>query len=183
MKMQRTSILHYMLCIGLGLAGGITLAYVSERWQLNVLGVPWLVSALLLLAGIVVFFMARQVYKYATGERKELDPQYAVNSLILSKVLGTACSALLGWYGGQAIMCLSHREAPYYAHVIIQCAVAALVCLLDVLIGAVGEWMCQLPPKDGPDNPKQQQNHEKHRIAAAAQKHVHTLDGASASNP
>lgn len=169
MKMQRTPITHYLLSIGIGLIGGVFIVYASEHWRLNVLGAPWLVSALLLIAGIVILLMARRVHRYAKGDIKDVDSQFAVNSLLLSKALGIACSVLLGWYGSQALMCLSHRDAPYYEQVIVECAVAALICILDILIGVVGEWLCQLPPKDGPESPKQRQQTEGHRLAAAAQ--------------
>ena len=32
--------------------------------------------------------------------------------------------------------------------------VAAVVCIADMVIGIIGEWLCQLPPNEGPENPK-----------------------------
>ncbi|BDR55033.1 membrane protein [Bombiscardovia apis] len=172
MNMKRTPATYYLLAVGLGLIGGVCLAQASERWQLNMLGAPWLVSALLLIAGIIIVLMARQVHKYAKGERKEMDPQFAVNALLLSKALGIACSALLGWYGGQALMSLSHWEAPFYKHIIIECAIAVVVCFIDIILGAVGEWFCQLPPNDGPESPKKRQQSERRRLATTAEKQL-----------
>ena len=55
---------------------------------------------------------------------------------------------------GEILLVLDHIEADYYATAVTQCAVAAVICLADMVIGIVGEWLCQLPPMEGPENPK-----------------------------
>ncbi|BDR52613.1 membrane protein [Bombiscardovia nodaiensis] len=175
MNMRRTPAIYYLLAVGLGLIGGVCFTQANERWRLNMLGAPWLVSALLLILGLIILAMTYQVHRYAKGERKEMDSQFAVNALLLAKALGIACSALLGWYGGQALMSLTHKEAPYYERVIVECAIAAVVCLVDIAIGVVGEWLCQLPPKDGPESPQQRQQAQQRRLAGAAEKQMPKL--------
>ncbi|AKV55556.1 hypothetical protein BACT_1139 [Bifidobacterium actinocoloniiforme DSM 22766] len=170
MKMGRTPAVYYLLALGLGLLGGACLVQIDEHRRIDMLGAPWVVPALLLIAGVIILLMAYQVHKYAKGERKQMDPQFAVNALLLSKALGVACAALLGWYGGQGLSCLPHREAPYYERVIVECAIAALVCLIDIIIGIVGEWLCQLPPNDGPESPEGKRRAERQRLAGTAQK-------------
>ncbi|RBP99816.1 DUF3180 domain-containing protein [Bifidobacterium xylocopae] len=170
MKMRRTPPTYYLLAVGLGLVGGVLLVRAGERWRLDLLGAPWLVPALLLITGLIVLSMAVQVHRYAKGERKEMDPRFAVNALLLSKALGLACAGLLGWYAGQGLMCLPHREAPYYGRVIVECLVAALVCLVDIIIAVAGEWLCQLPPDDGPDSPESKRRAEQGRLAGAAER-------------
>ena len=61
---------------------------------------------------------------------------------------------MAGWYGGQLIMSLPHGEATFYSQAILECAIAAIVCIADMIIGIVGEWLCQIPPIDGPESPK-----------------------------
>lgn len=45
--------------------------------------------------------------------------------------------------------------------------------LIDMIIGIVGEWLCQLPPIDGPENPKIKEAAQRQRYAAAATKSSH----------
>ena len=80
---------------------------------------------------------------------------------------------LTGWYGGQILASLPHMEAEFYSQAVIECTVAAVACLIDMIIGIVGEWLCQLPPIDGPENPKIKEAAQRQRYAAAATKSSH----------
>ena len=42
-----------------------------------------------------------------------------------------------------------------------------------MIIGIVGEWLCQLPPIDGPENPKIKETAQRQRYATAATKSSH----------
>ena len=77
--------------------------------------------------------------------------QLAVAALMLAKALGMAGAILTGWYAGQLFMCWPHANIPLYSNIIRECIIAGIVCLVDMIIGIVGEWMCQLPPEDGAD--------------------------------
>ena len=39
-----------------------------------------------------------------------------------------------------------------------------------MIIGIVGEWLCQIPPIDGPESPKMKTATQRNRYAAAATK-------------
>ena len=54
-----------------------------------------------------------------------------------------------------------------------QCAVAAVICLADMVIGIVGEWLCQLPPMEGPESPKMKASKRRRGIASATAKTRH----------
>ena len=144
MKIRRTPWWQYVVALLLGLIAGCLLAHVSESSGLSLLGAPWFVSVVLLLLGIVVLVMALQVHQYATTDPqkrarlKPLDPTKAVYTLMLSKALGLTGAALAGWYVGQILLVLDHIEADYYATAVTQCAVAAVICLADMVIGIVG---------------------------------------------
>ena len=84
--------------------------------------------------------------------------------------IGRGRAALTGWYGGQLIMSLPHGEATFYSQAILECAIAAIVCIVDMIIGIVGEWLCQIPPIDGPESPKMKKATQRNRYAAAATK-------------
>ena len=67
-----------------------------------------------------------------------MDPQKAFGTLVACKALGLAGAALAGWYGGQIIMSLPHGEAEFYSQAIIECVVACVVCVADMIVGIVG---------------------------------------------
>ena len=154
------------------------LVQVSESSGLSLLGAPWFVSVVLLLLGIVVLVMALQVHQYATTDPqkrarlKPLDPTKAVYTLMLSSagadrrcagpLVCRADSAGTRSYRG-GLLC-DGRDAM---------RVAAVICLADMVIGIVGEWLCQLPPMEGPENPKMKAAKRRRGIASATAKTRH----------
>ena len=176
MKARRTPWWCYVLAAALGLLAGMGLAKYGEISGLPLVGAPWIVPVVLTILGFVVLYMALQIHKYTTtdpekrAQLKPLDPQKAFATLVSCKALGVAGAALSGWYGGQLIMSLPHGEATFYSQAILECAIAAIVCIADMIIGIVGEWLCQIPPIDGPESPKMKTATQRNRYAAAATK-------------
>ncbi|MCI1832432.1 MAG: DUF3180 domain-containing protein [Bifidobacterium sp.] len=157
MSARRTPWWYYLISIVLGLLCGIGLVAYDERSGLALIGAPLFVPALLALLGLVVLVLALQVHKYATTDPRKrtgtMNPLRAVYTLVLAKALGIAGAALAGWYAGQLLMSLSHADAPFYSKAILECAVTAGVCLADMIVGIISEWLCQLPPNNGPESP------------------------------
>lgn len=160
MKARRTPWWHYVIGLVVGLVCGAGIAVYGERTGLALIGVSWLVIFILAVMGVGVLLMALQVHKYTNTDPKKramlkpFDPQKAVTTLVLCKALGLAGAVLAGWYGGQILMSVNHVEAEFYRQAVIECAVAVIVCLADMIVGIVGEWLCQLPPLDGPESAK-----------------------------
>lgn len=175
MNARRTPWWYYLIAIVLGLFGGAALALLDERSGSTLIGAPWFVSALLALLGIVVLILALQVHKYATTDPRKrpntfVNPTLAVYTLVLAKALGVAGAALAGWYGGQVLMSLAHIEADYYAQAVLECVIAVVVCLANMVIGIIGEWLCQLPPDEGAEHPKMKAAAKRRQMANAAAK-------------
>lgn len=172
MKARRTPWWYYLVALAVGLGAGAGLAKIGEATRVSLIGAPWIVPAMLALLGIVVLVLALQVHKYATTEpakrQSTIDPQRAVYTLVLAKALGVAGAALTGWYGGQILMSLAHADASFYSNVIRECLFTGAVCIADMIIGVVGEWLCQLPPDDGPDNPASKARRQRALGRAAA---------------
>ena len=174
MKARRTLWWQYVVAAALGLLAGMGLAAYGEGSGLSLLGAPLVVKALLALLGVLVLVLAVQVHKYANTDPKKrphsfINPTVAVYTLMLSKALGLAGAALAGWYVGQILMSLGHIEATYYHDAIVQCGFAAVVCLADMIIGIVGEWLCQLPPSEGAEHPKMKQASKRRGVIPAAE--------------
>ncbi|WEV72010.1 DUF3180 domain-containing protein [Bifidobacterium sp. ESL0790] len=155
---RRTPWWYYLVALGLGMFLGIVFAKSDEMTGLSLVGAPWIVAFVLIALGAIVLILALQVHRYATtdpAKRKSwIDPTKAVYTLVLCKALGIAGAGLAGWYFGQLFLMLSHVNAPFYRDASIQCGVTAIICLADMVVGIVGEWLCQLPPNDGPESPK-----------------------------
>ncbi|PJM73868.1 hypothetical protein CS006_01475 [Bifidobacterium primatium] len=168
MKVRRTPWWQYVVSIVLGTLCGATLVKVTEHSAYTLMGAPWLVSLLLAMLGTLVLVLSWQVHKYVKGDIKVMSMDRAVNTLLLAKSLGIAGAALAGWYGGQLIMSLGHLEAEFYSDAALECGVATVICLIDMVIGIVGEYWCQLPPKDGPEHPKVKEAERRRNLAPAA---------------
>lgn len=179
MSIHRTPWWQYVIALLLGLIAGAGLAKISESSGVSLIGAPWFVSLLLLALGIMVLVMALQVHQYATTDPakrarlKPLNPDMAVTTLMLAKALGLAAAALAGWYGGQILMIVEHLEADYFTQTAIQCGIAAVICVIDMIIGIVSEWLCQLPPMEGPENPKMKEVQRRRSLASATAKTRH----------
>lgn len=176
MKARRTPWWQYVLAAALGVLAGMGLAKYGEVEGLPLVGALWIVPVVLIALGLTVLYLALQIHKYTTddplkrAQLKPLDPQRAFGTLVACKALGIAGAALVGWYGGQIIICLPRSEATFYNQAIIECAVACVVCVVDMIIGIVGEWLCQLPPVDGPESPKVKKTTQRQRYATTATK-------------
>ena len=181
MRARRTPWWSFVLAAALGVLAGMGLAKYGEISGLPLVGAPWIVPVVLAVLGGVVLYMALQIHKYTTkdpvkrAQLKPLDPQKAFGTLVACKALGLAGAALAGWYGGQIIMSLPHGEAEFYSQAIIEC----VVCVADMIVGIVGEWLCRIPPIDGPESPAVKKAAQRNRYAAAATK----ASTKSATNP
>lgn len=154
MKAYRTPWWYLALGLLFGFVLGAFLVSSTESSAMSLAGAPWIVVAIMVVAGIVTFAMAWQTHQ-SVGEKaknkKRPSPQFSVAALMLSKALGMAGAILCGWYVGQLLMSLPHSEISLYGSVIRECAISGFVCFVDMLIGILGEWLCQLPPEDGPE--------------------------------
>ena len=173
MKARRTPWWWYVIAMLVGLLAGMGISHLEETRGLGLAGIPYLASAVMVVVGFIVLYLAWQVHKYTTTDPKQraqlkpMDSERCVNTLIVSKALAIAGALLAGWYGGQIVMSLSHIEADFYAHAVTECAIAAVVCIADMIIGIIGEWLCQLPPNEGPENLKIKEAKRRSDIAQA----------------
>jgi uncharacterized membrane protein YhaH (DUF805 family) len=157
MRARRTPWHYYVVAIVIGLVAGIGLAFFGKDSSVTVLGASWIVPVLLGVLGILVLVLSWTVRRYAKGELKDIDPRRAFNTLVLAKSLGVAGAGLAGWYVGQLLVVIPLADSPYYSEIILECSIAAGAALFDVAAGVIGEWWCQLPPNEGPENPKVKQ--------------------------
>ncbi|MDF7641301.1 DUF3180 domain-containing protein [Bifidobacterium sp. ESL0784] len=158
MSARRTPWWYYAIAALIGLLLGAILVKSDEMSGLSLIGAPWFVAFILVLLGAAVLILALQVHQYAITDPKKrkswIDPTKAVYTLVLCKALGLAGAGLAGWYMVQVLLTLPHWGIPYYQNVIIQCGVTTVICIGDMAVGIIGEWLCQLPPSEGAENPK-----------------------------
>lgn len=167
MRAQRIRWWVYALAITLGIVGGITISVIENHVHMVLTGAPWIVPIVMIIIAIVIVYAAWQVHRYTNTERRkragmrEIDPQRAVTILALSKMIAVVGALLLGWYGGQIMITVSHFEAPYYRTITLQCIFAAVASLIDMIAGIISEGFCMLPPHDGPEHPRTQHNQQR----------------------
>ena len=174
MKARRTRWWVYLIAAAVGLLAGMGIAYLEETHGLGIAGVPWIASAVMVVVGFIVLYLAWQVHKYTTtdpqkrAQLKPLDPERAVNTLIISKALAIAGALLAGWYGGQILMLYDRFEAPFYRRVVIECIIATIASLIDMVLGIISEGLCQLPPNMGPENPEMIRKRRQKKMASCS---------------
>ena len=72
---------------------------------------------------------------------------------------------LAGWYGGQIVMLYDRFEAPFFRHIVIECIIAVIASVIDMVLGIISEGLCQLPPNMGPEHPKVVRKRREERLA------------------
>lgn len=169
MKIRRTAWYVMALAGVAGLIVGALFALFTQNLPVTLLGANWLVPALLILVGIVVGVFGWQVHRYVKGDLPSLDPQRAFMTLAFGKALEIVGPALMGWYVGQLLVITVHPDSPWAQHTMVECGVAALASLVDLIVGIVVEHWCELPPIDGPENPTVKAN-QKRPVADTMQK-------------
>ena len=143
MKAYRTPWWYLVLGLLFGFVLGAFLVSSTESSAMS--------FAIMVIAGLITFVMALQTHQSVANKDKNKKPvssQFAVAALMLSKALGMAGAILSGWYVGQLLMSLPHSEIILYNSVVRECSIAGLVCFIDMVVGILGEWLCQIPPED-----------------------------------
>lgn len=152
MKAYRTPWWYLVLGLLFGFVLGAFLVSSTESSAMSLAGAPWVVVAIMVIAGLITFVMALQTHQSVANNKdknkKHVSSQFAVAALMLSKALGMAGAILSGWYVGQLLMSLPHSEIILYNSVVRECSIAGLVSFIDMVVGILGEWLCQIPPED-----------------------------------
>lgn len=108
--------------------------------------VPWLVAAVEVVIAAVVLAMGWQVRQYLRGRRPTLDPIRAARTAVLAKAACYTGAVLVGWYGGQVLLFVSHLDLPGNGGRAGAAAIAAGGALVLAVVGLVVEWFCRIPP-------------------------------------
>lgn len=171
MKARRTPWWWYVIAMLVGLLAGMGISHLEETRGLGLAGIPYLASAVMVVVGFIVLYLAWQVHRYTTTDPKKraqlkpMDSERCVNTLIVSKALAIAGALLAGWYGGQIVMLYDRFEAPFFRHIVIECIIAVIASVIDMVLGIISEGLCQLPPNMGPEHPKVVRKRREERLA------------------
>ena len=91
MKARRTPWWWYVIAMLVGLLAGMGISHLEETRGLGLAGIPYLASAVMVVVGFIVLYLAWQVHKYTTTDPKKraqlkpMDSERCVNTLIVSK--------------------------------------------------------------------------------------------------
>ena len=167
MTARRTPWTTLLVAFLIGLLAGGLLAATTSNTDVNLLGTTAVVPIILVVLAVIVLILAWQVRRYAKGKNKKYDIRRAAPTLVAAKALEVVGAALAGWYLGQLAVVAFHPSSDWARQVLVQCAVAAVAAVADLVAGIISEWWCTLPPDEGEDNPHRKAR-QKHRLPAAS---------------
>lgn len=140
-----------MLALVLGIAG-----FVVGRMTISFSGgplpVPFTAGFLLLAIALAVLVTAWPVRKFARGERlASFSPLRAARAVVLAKAASHCGAMLAGWYIGNALVVVADLGIPALRSNFLWQAGTAVVALVVVGVGLLGESWCRRP--DDEDDP------------------------------
>ena len=109
-----------------GLVAGFALRTASIAWRGTAPTVGWLPVLALVLVAVIVWAVGWSTYRAVQVRGEVLEPQHAVNRLVLAKSCALAGAMVAGGYLGYALAWLMSSDAEGAKQRIIQSAVAAV---------------------------------------------------------
>jgi MFS family permease len=137
--------------IGFALAGlvlGWLLHLVSVRLRHTAPTVGWLPVLALVLVAAIIGGVAWSTYRSLHVRHERLDPQHAVNRLVLAKSCAIAGSLVAGGYFGYALSWLGNTEANLAKERLTQALLAGLASVLIVAGSLLLERACRVSRED-----------------------------------
>jgi lysylphosphatidylglycerol synthetase-like protein (DUF2156 family) len=127
--------------VGLLLAGivvGRLVRPVAVAWDLTAPRVTWVQGAVLYLAAVILFAVARATYVAVHQRRQRLQPNQAVNRLVLAKACAITGAAVAGGYVGYALSWVGAAAELARERVLL-----SLVAALGAALTAVGALLLE----------------------------------------
>ncbi len=132
----------------LGAVSGYALVLVGEAIGDTAPVVQWAsVGALVAIAG-VVGGLALTTYRTVQRDRRRIDPQRAVNLLLLGKASALVGAVVAGGYLGFAAHFVDNLDAQLPRERVVRCVVAAVIGVVIGICGVLLERACRVPPTD-----------------------------------
>ncbi|MBF0672721.1 MAG: DUF3180 domain-containing protein [Salinibacterium sp.] len=147
--MKRTTPALVLLLIAIGAAVGLLAQQGLAMSGRPGITPPVTLSIVLIALGVIVVVLALPVRRAVKGERKRVDPFYALRVLVLAKS-SALCGALLAGAAIGSVVFLLSRTVPAFGVVgySVGTAIGGLVLLAG---GLVAEGMCRIPPPSDDD--------------------------------
>jgi hypothetical protein len=131
-----------------GLVAGWALRPLSLRWRGVAPTVGWLPVLALVLVAAIVGAVAWSTYRAVQVRGERLEPQHAVNRLVLAKSCALAGAMVAGGYFGYALSWLGHTEAELAQQRVTQSVIAGFASVLTVAGSLLLERACRVRPRD-----------------------------------
>lgn len=131
-----------------GLVVGWLVRPVSIRWHGTAPTVGWLPVLTLVLVAAIIGGVAWSTYRSLQVRHDRLEPQHAVNRLVLAKSCALVGALVAGGYFGYAFSWLGHTDAELAKQRVLHAGLAALASVLIVAGSLLLERACRVSPKD-----------------------------------
>lgn len=117
------------------------------------LSVPWTATAGMVVIAVAVLAAGWPVRRWTRGDRtRRLDALRAARTLVLARASAYSGSALVGFYGAQAVLVLPDLAIEPRRDRLVLALAAVLGAAVMVVAGLVVERWCRLPPDDTEDD-------------------------------
>ncbi len=131
-----------------GLVLGWALRPASIAWHGTAPTVGWVPVLALGLVALIIGAVAWSTYRALHVRHERLQPQHAVNRLVLAKSCALAGAMVAGGYFGYAFSWLGHTDAELARTRVTQAVVAGLAGVLIVAGSLLLERACRVSDKD-----------------------------------
>ena len=127
---------------------GYGLVVVAERISGAAPPVQWTAVLALVAIAVIVFVLAYSTYRTVHRERRRMNPQRAVNFLLLAKASALVGAVIAGGYVGFGLQFIDEMDVELPRERVIGALSAAVAALLIVVAGLVLERACRVPRDD-----------------------------------
>lgn len=131
-----------------GLVAGWALRPLSIAWNGTAPTVGWLPVGALGMVALIVGWVAWVTYRALHVRHERLEPQHAVNRLVLAKACALAGAMVAGGYFGYAFSWLGHTDAELARLRVTQAVLAGLAGVLIVAGSLLLERACRVSGED-----------------------------------
>ncbi|MBA2560988.1 MAG: DUF3180 domain-containing protein [Propionibacteriales bacterium] len=129
----------------LGAAAGYTLVPVSEWLNGTAPTIEWSSVAVLVVIAAVLLALAYSTYRIVHRDRARMEPQRAVNFLMLAKASALMGALVAGGYGGFGAQFLDQLEIALPRERVIRSVASAVASVAIVICALLLERACRVP--------------------------------------
>ena len=137
-----------VVCCVVGGVLGFLIVPISERLTETAPRVEWTSAGVLAIIAAIMFTLAYTTHRTIHRERRRMDPQRAVNLLLMAKAAALVGAVVAGGYLGFALHFIDQLDVDLPRERVIRALSAAVAAGLVMISGLLLERACRVPRGD-----------------------------------